>query len=205
MRVTGLLKASKYVTFWGKAPHLIYITAGKIPNWVTMSSSSILLSSHNPVLHILSVSISSCPSVPLLLFFSSFVSHLLFPIHSSQPPNRLIIISSPSLHLPLSPPADWQCGHAEVNWDVATVTAPLYWFRPTLHFLATGDVGTSWLAHWARSQSARVSLLHCNLPCNCFVSGQTGLKRESDNKQNKARAGANSYSGFVSQWVSCYS
>ncbi len=36
----------------------------------------------------------------------------------------------------------------------------------------------------------RTSFLRCNLPCNRFVSVQTGLKRESDYKRNKTQAGA---------------
>ncbi len=66
--------------------------------------------------------------------------------------------------------------------------------RSTLCFLATGDVGTSWLAHRAltrlcQQQSVcshtvsrlelelrRTSLLCCNFPCNRLVSVQTGLK-----------------------------
>ncbi len=44
-------------------------------------------------------------------------------------------------------------------------------------------------------------LLHCSFPCNHFVSVQIGLKKESNNKQNKAWAGANGYSGFSSQQV----
>ncbi len=37
--------------------------------------------------------------------------------------------------------------------------------------------------------------------CKCLVSVQTGLKGESDDKQNKARAGVNGCSRFASQWV----
>ncbi len=45
------------------------------------------------------------------------------------------------------------------------------------------------------------SLLCCNLPCNRYVSVQTGLERESDDKQNKALARANGCSGYVSHQV----
>ncbi len=52
----------------------------------------------------------------------------------------------------------------------------------------------------------RTSLLHCNFPCNRFISVQIGLKRESDNKWNKTRAGAKTgragWGGVASQVVS---
>lgn len=70
---------------------------------------------HHPI--DLPLPISLCPSLHLFPHF---------PIHSSQPPNHIIIIFSLSLTR-LSPPADRQCRHTEVNWDVAAVTGPLYW------------------------------------------------------------------------------
>ncbi len=91
--------------------------------------------------------------------------------------------------------------------------------RSTLRLLATTDIGTSWLAvHASRSDSPLLttvsqlklelrwpSLLRCNFPCDCFVSIQTGLKRKSDNMQNKTLAGGNGCSRVASQRVSCYS
>ncbi len=95
--------------------------------------------------------------------------------------------------------------------------------RSKLHFLATGDVGTSclscsclilWLAltdnrAFASDTVNRLKLKQrwsslpcCNFPCNHFISVQTGLKRESDNKQNITWAGANGRSGVTSQRVS---
>lgn len=74
----------------------------------------------------------SPPANQRLSFSSSLHLFLHFPIHSSQPPHDLIIIFSLSL-TPLSPPADWQCRHAEVNWDVAAVTGPLYWLAHLHH------------------------------------------------------------------------
>ncbi len=40
-------------------------------------------------------------------------------------------------------------------------------------------------------------LHHCNSPCNHLVLAYTGLKRESDNKQNKVRTSSNDCSGVV--------
>ncbi len=95
--------------------------------------------------------------------------------------------------------------------------------RSTPRFLATSDVSTSGLAHRALThlchqqsvcksyvsqlelEPRRTSLLHCSFPYNRLVSVQTGLKRESDNKQNEARADTNCCSPFASQHVSCYS
>ncbi len=34
----------------------------------------------------------------------------------------------------------------------------------------------------------RTSLLCCNFPCNCFVSDQIGLKRESHNNNNNKKS-----------------
>lgn len=74
----------------------------------------------------------SPPANQCLSFSSSLHLFPHFPIHSSQPPHHLIIIFSLSL-TPLSLPADWQRRHAEVNWDVAAVTGPLYWLAHLHH------------------------------------------------------------------------
>ncbi len=72
--------------------------------------------------------------------------------------------------------------------------------RSMLRFLATGDVGTSWLAHrtqpclcqkqclsaWAQTETDQFTPLRLSLqPFNL----QTGFKNESHNKRNKAQDG----------------
>lgn len=57
----------------------------KIPKSVTVSLSSILLFLPNPILHIITLSISSCQSVPVPLLFFSFVSSLPYPLLSTSP------------------------------------------------------------------------------------------------------------------------
>ncbi len=70
--------------------------------------------------------------------------------------------------------------------------------RSMLPFLATGDAITCWLAQCALTRLCQQQCLQaassvgsswswdgsvysfcCNFPCNCFVSVQTGLKREN--------------------------
>ncbi len=107
-------------------------------------------------------------------------------------------------------------GKNEKSVTLSVLSVLIRWSM--LHFLATGNVGTSWLAHrvlirLCQQQSVRkphrwlrqTSLLRRNFPSNHFVSVLTGLKRESDNKRNKAPASANSCTGLASQRVSCYS
>ncbi len=94
--------------------------------------------------------------------------------------------------------------------------------RSALRFLATGDVGTSWLAHHALTRLCQQQSLQATpsvgsssswdgpvysaatFPATVWSQFKLDLK-ERDNKWNKAQAGANSCSRFASQRVSCYS
>lgn len=153
---TELLKVSSCSMWPFQAKHQVWWISQqeKIPKSVTVSLSSILLSFPNPILHIFSLSISSCPSVPLL-FFSSFVSSL--PYSPSTPFNLHIALSlfrlflSPLHRLRL---LDWQCRHAEVNWDVAAMTGPLYWFVHLHH--------PSWCPRRAQTHTYQHTCTHTN-------------------------------------------
>lgn len=155
---TELLKVSSCSMWPFQAKHQVWWISqqAKIPKSVTVSLSSILLSFPNPILHIFSLSISSCPSVPLL-FFSSFVSSL--PYSPSTPFNLHIALSLFRLSLSLSPLhrlrlLDWQCRHAEVNWDVAAMTGPLYWFVHLHH--------PSWCPCRAQTHTYKHTCTHTN-------------------------------------------
>ncbi len=95
----------------------------------------------------------------------------------------------------------WRRNEKSVTLSVLSVLIG----RSMLHFLATGDVGTSWLAYCAltrlcQQQSVcshtvsrlelelrRTSLLCCNFPCNRLVSVQTGLKEREITITDKHR------------------
>ncbi len=99
------------------------------------------------------------------------------------------------------------------DWPVYAVLHSDKWRRHELiscscltlgHTSANNRVSSSDTVSQLKLKLRRTSLLHCHFPCNGFVSVQTGLKRESDNKGNKTPAGGNGCSGVASQRVSCY-
>ncbi len=111
---------------------------------------------------------------------------------------------SPIFTMIFSLPLRWGfCGKMKNQWR--SLYSVLI-CKSTLCFLATGDVDMSWLAHRALTrlcQQQSVCKPHrqsarAGAEADQFTPVQTGLKRERDNKRNKARGEANGCSGFAS-------
>lgn len=97
------------------------------PAHQSLSSSSLHLFPHFPIPHP-PLSTSTSP-------YHYFVSLSLSPLH------RLRLL-------------DWQCRHAEVNWDVAAMTGPLYWFVHLHH--------PSWCPRRAQTHTYKHTCTHTN-------------------------------------------